>query len=248
MSDPLAPPRLPTVVLLAGGFGTRVSHLLPGLPKPMAPVAGRPFLEWIVRFFAHHGARDFVLSTGYLGDVIAAHFARQPVPGIRVTCQLETSPLGTAGGFLHCLPPEIAPHDTWLVANGDSLVFADPLPLLTPLRAGRADAALLGLALADASRYGALDVDAAGRLVAFREKQPGAGVINTGVYAFTGAVLRALPARRPLSFETDVFPALAATGRVVVTTTAAAFLDIGTPASLTEAESFIVQHQHEFRP
>lgn len=247
-AEPFASPRPPPVVILAGGFGTRVRHLLPDVPKPMAPVAGRPFVEWVVRFFARHGCTDFILSTGFLSDVIERHFARQPVAGVRVTCRPETTPLGTAGGFLHCLPPQFAPRDAWLVVNGDSLVFADPRPLLTPLHEGRADAALLGLALADASRYGTLDIDAHERLLAFREKLPGSGVINTGVYALTGAAIRDLPTTRPLSFETDVFPALAATGRVMVARTTAAFLDIGTPASLTEAERFITQDQHEFLP
>lgn len=248
MSEPFASVRPPPVVILAGGFGTRVAHLLPGVPKPMAPVAGRPFVEWVVRFFARHGCTEFVLSTGYLAEVIAAHFATRPVAGVRVTCRPETTPLGTAGGFLNCAPANLPPRDVWLVANGDSLVFADPRPLVAPLVAGGADAALLGLALADASRYGTLDIDAQARLVAFREKQPGAGVINTGVYAFTGAAIVGMPPGRPLSFETDVFPRLAAGGRVAVARTEAAFLDIGTPASLAEAERFIVQNQHEFLP
>ena len=251
-SESSASVRPPPVVILAGGFGTRVRHLLPNLPKPMAPVAGRPFIEWVVRFYARYGCTEFVLSTGYLAEVIDAHFARQPVARVHVTCRPETTPLGTAGGFLNCVPTEVGsapgPRDPWLVMNGDSLVFADPRPLLAPLAEGRADAALLGLALDDASRYGTLETDAQNRLVAFREKLPGAGVINTGVYAFTGMAIRGMPPKRPLSFETDVFPSLAATGRVAVARTAAAFLDIGTPASLAEAERFIVQNQHEFLP
>ncbi|MBM3854814.1 MAG: hypothetical protein FJ399_16955, partial [Verrucomicrobia bacterium] len=59
-----APDSLPLVVILAGGFGTRVRHLLPGVPKPMAAVAGRPFVEWVVRFFARHGAKEFAIATG----------------------------------------------------------------------------------------------------------------------------------------------------------------------------------------
>ena len=248
MSDPLASPRLPPVVILAGGFGTRVRHLLPDVPKPMAPVRGRPFIEWVVRYFAKKGCADFTLSTGYLAEVIARHFETQPVPNVRVTCRPETTPLGTAGGFLNCLPPLLPPRSTLLVVNGDSLVFADPRPLIAPLAAGRADAAVLGLALDDAARYGTLEVDASGRLIAFREKRPGAGLINSGVYAFTGAVIRAMPVVRPLSFETEVFPVLAGKGRVEVVRTAAPFLDIGTPASLAEAEVFIAGNQHEFLP
>jgi NDP-sugar pyrophosphorylase family protein len=214
----------------------------------MAPVAGRPFIEWVIRFLARHGAEEFWLSTGYLAEVIAAHFATRPVPGVRVTCVPETTPLGTAGGFLNCVAARSTGPDGWLVANGDSLVFADPASLLGPLRDGAARAAIQGLAVDDAARYGTLELGVNNRLAAFREKRPGAGVINTGVYAFASAALRDWPTKRPLSFESDVFPMLAAAGQVAVATTGARFLDIGTPASLAEAEQFIVQHQHEFLP
>jgi D-glycero-alpha-D-manno-heptose 1-phosphate guanylyltransferase len=248
MSEPDAETRLPPVVILAGGFGTRVKALLPELPKPMAPVAGRPFVEWVVRFFARHGASDFMISTGYLGEKIEGHFAALPVRKVRVRCLRETAPLGTAGGFLNCVTGIPRAADRWIVTNGDSLVFADPHPLLAPLRAGVSQAALLGIEMEDASRYGTLETDPSGRLAAFCEKRPGRGVISSGVYAFTGAALEGLPARRPLSFELDVFPLLAARGRVAVARTSAAFLDIGTPDSLVEAERFILQHQSEFLP
>lgn len=236
----------PTVCILAGGFGTRVRHLLPNLPKPMAPVAGRPFIEWVVRFFARHGCADFVLSTGYLSEVIEKHFAGQPVPRVRVTCRAERTPLGTAGGFLNCVGQPIAPDARWLVVNGDSLVFADPAPLLVSLDDVSVDAAILGLMLDDTARYGTLEVDAGNRLVAFREKKAGEGIINTGVYAFAANAIHSMPQPRTLSFELDVFPRLAETRRIVVARTSAAFLDIGTPASLAEAERFITLNQHEF--
>lgn len=243
MSDRLPPPG---VIILAGGFGTRVSHLLPGIPKPMAPVAGRPFVEWVIRALARRGFRDFVLATGHLAPVIETHFQTGPVPGVTVTCRVETQPLGTAGACVNALPAHRDPGRRWLVVNGDSLVFADPRPLLPPLAAGVADAALLGLAVPDASRFGSLDIDAHGLLKAFREKTPGAGTINTGVYAFTEGALRALPATRPLSFEYDVFPALAARNRVHVSTVEAPFLDIGTPETMAAAERFITTHPSQF--
>ncbi|HVW20063.1 MAG TPA: sugar phosphate nucleotidyltransferase [Opitutaceae bacterium] len=244
MSEGRQAGRLPTVVLLAGGFGTRLQSVLPDTPKPMAPVAGRPFVEWIVRFFARHGAREFVLSTGHLAEQVERHFAAKPVPGVNVACRPETSPLGTAGGFLNCARGP----GPWIVANGDSLVFADPAPLVRRLEGGAADAAILGLRVADASRYGTLEADAGGRLTAFREKRAGAGTINSGVYAFAATALRDLPAKRPLSFEFDVFPALAERGRVAVESASAPFLDIGIPSSLAEADRFILQHSSEFLP
>ncbi len=87
-------------VVLAGGQGTRIRHLLPDLPKPMAPVLGRPFLEWLVRYLAGQGIGEVIVSTGYKAEVIEGHFARLALPGIRVSCVSEAEPLGTGGGFL----------------------------------------------------------------------------------------------------------------------------------------------------
>ena len=213
----------------------------------MAPVAGRPFVEWVVRFYARHGARRFVVSTGFLADKIAAHFATTPVEGVEVRCCAETTPLGTAGGFLHCVETERMAPVAWLVVNGDSLVFADPHSLVVALEQG-AEAALLGLEMADAARYGSVEYDANGRLIAFAEKRPGPGTINAGVYAFNATALRLASSRRPLSFEIDVFPALATDRGVAVARTTAPFLDIGTPETLAQAEQFILTHQKEFLP
>ncbi|MBX7123129.1 MAG: NTP transferase domain-containing protein [Opitutaceae bacterium] len=243
MSEPTHPPG---VIVLAGGFGTRVSHLLPGVPKPMASVAGRPFVEWVVRAFARWGCREFFMATGHLAHVIENHFKSQPIPNVTISSSVETSPLGTAGGCLNALPSEAAPNRRWLVVNGDSLVLADPRPLLLPIDAGVADASLLGLALPDASRFGSLDIRRDGLLNAFREKTPGAGTINAGVYAFSERTLRELPPTRPLSFEFDVFPALAAKHRVHATTVTAPFLDIGTPETLAAAGQFIATHKGHF--
>ena len=63
-----------TAVVLAGGFGRRIEHLLPDIPKPMAPVAGRPFLEWIVRYLAAQDIRRVILSTGHRAAVVEKHF------------------------------------------------------------------------------------------------------------------------------------------------------------------------------
>lgn len=236
------------VVILAGGFGTRVRHLLPDVPKPMAPVSGRPFVEWVVRYYAQAGLSDFVLSTGYLAEVTAAHFSNQPVPGVKVSCCAETTPLGTAGGFLNCTTSGQSADVVWLVVNGDSLVFADPRPLIAAVQSGRNEAALLGLAVDDAARYGTLDISADGKLRAFSEKRPGAGVVNAGVYVFSHDAVSRMPAQRPLSFELDVFPRLASGGRVAVQTVSAPFLDIGTPETLAEAENFITANKTQFLP
>lgn len=233
------------VVILAGGYGTRIRHLLPDLPKPMAPVNGRPFVEWVIRYFAAQGCTEFVLSTGYLANRVSSYFAQHPIDGLTVTCVPEVSAQGTAGGFLQAIQA-LPPRPAWLVVNGDSLVLADPRPLLTLLQMHAASAALLGLAMDDAGRFGTLKIGAAGQLTAFREKAPGAGLINAGVYAFDTGSLARLPTRRPLSLECDVFPTWAADGQVYVSQAKAPFLDIGTPETLHLAERFITLNQHYF--
>jgi D-glycero-alpha-D-manno-heptose 1-phosphate guanylyltransferase len=227
-------------VVLAGGFGKRIRHLLPEIPKPMAPVNGRPFLEWVVRYLAAHGIRRVILSTGHLADVIEGHFQSQPVKNVHVTCVPETEPLGTAGGFLNAMAGEGTKPAAWLVLNGDSLAPAPLDEMFTSLNEPDFAGAILGVRVADASRFGTLRQNATSGLAGFSEKRPGAGVINAGVYLFRSDVIGRFPKKMPLSFETDVFPALVAEKvRLKVCVTDAPFLDIGTPESLPLAEDFI---------
>ncbi len=107
--------------------------------------------------------------------------------------------------------------------------------------------AVLGVPMADASRYGTIVLDANGGLDSFNEKKPGGGIINAGVYLFRASIIATFPERVPLSFETDVFPALTARqAQLKVCVAQAPFLDIGTPDSLRQAETFIQEHQTEF--
>ncbi len=236
-----------TAVVLAGGFGTRIKHLLGDLPKPMAPVNGRPFVEWVVRYLAMQGIRNVVVSTGHLAETVEAHFATQPVGNVRVICVPETTPLGTAGGFLNAQAGRFPETTAWLVLNGDSLATAELENLFQSLEDLAIDGAILGVHVTDATRFGTIAQDARGELAGFSEKRPGAGVINAGVYLFRKKAVERFPAKSPLSFETDVFPALiAARRRLKVCVTAAPFLDIGTPESLPQAEQFIRDNERQF--
>jgi len=234
-------------VVLAGGLGTRVQNLLPGIPKPMAPVAGRPFLEWVLRFLARQGVRRAVISTGYLAQVIADHCQRHPVKGITTLCVPEPAPLGTAGGFRHAVESSGESPPAWLVLNGDTLAFVDIAAAVGALADTRTAGVIMGKWMADASRYGKLALGPDGQLLRFEEKQRGAGVVNTGVYLLRPALLASFPRRQPLSFEQDVFPALTAQGASLrVLRTGASWLDIGTPESLAQAEAFVQQNMNRF--
>jgi D-glycero-alpha-D-manno-heptose 1-phosphate guanylyltransferase len=231
------------VVILAGGAGTRVAHLLPGIPKPMAQVMGRPFLDWIVEQLTRYGFRSFLISTGHLGEVIEEHVAKTKFEGAAVQCVRELKPCGTAGGFLNTVQACTVPRGGYLVVNGDSMVLADARLLAAAARRQTWDAALFGLKAEDARRYGLLEIDARGLLKGFREKGASTGVINVGAYWIGSNCLDHFPKRLPLSFEHDVFPALIAGGaRVGVVNVEAPFIDIGTPASMNEAEAFIAAY------
>lgn len=230
-------------VVLAGGYGTRVKHLLPNLPKPMAPVAGKPFVEWVVRYLAVQGIKRVILSTGYLSEVVEQHFQQQPIDGVETTCCKETAPLGTAGGFLNVVSQVAEPPSAWLVLNGDSLVFADLSQFVAHLDEPSISGAVVGLEISDASRYGSMARDDKGNLLRFEEKRPGAGTINAGVYLLRNSLIEEFPKALPLSFEAEVFPAILAKGaRLRVHSVREPFLDIGTPTSLPQAEEFILKN------
>jgi D-glycero-alpha-D-manno-heptose 1-phosphate guanylyltransferase len=234
-------------VVLAGGYGTRVAHLLPGVPKPMAPVAGRPFLEWVVRCLAGQGIRGVLLSTGHLAEVVERHFQTQPVPGVTTRCCTETRALGTAGGFLNAVHLSGETPEAWLILNGDSLVFADLAEAAALLGDPAVMGVVIGCAVEDASRYGTLAIGPNGELQGFLEKRPGKGVINAGIYLLRDTLVRQFPDTLPLSFEQEVFPQMIARGLLLkVCAVSGPFLDIGTPESLKQAESFVNENRARF--
>jgi NDP-sugar pyrophosphorylase family protein len=234
----VAPEKI-TAVILAGGFGTRIKHLLGDLPKPMAPVSGRPFVEWIVRYLAAQKIREVILSTGHQAETIEKYFQSQPVKNVHVNCVPEATPLGTAGGFLNAISGA-KDSGAFLVLNGDSLAPAPLDGFFQSLDDPQISGAILGVRVPDASRFGTILRNANGDLTGFNEKKPGAGIINAGIYLFRAATIEKFPRKSPLSFEMEVFPSLISqAARVKVCVTDAPFLDIGTPESLPLAEEFI---------
>ncbi len=238
-----------SAVILAGGFGTRIKHLLGDLPKPMAPVNGRPFIEWVVRWLAAQNIRRVVLSTGYLTETIEKHFQPQPVAGVTVSCVPETTPLGTAGGFLNAVHQSKINSSAWFLLNGDTLAFANLADAMNTLQNEATAGVIFGRELPDTSRYGSLVTDGEGRLTSFAEKRPGQGVISTGIYLFRDSLVKTFSRQVPLSLEQEVFPALTAAGvSLKVLRMNAPFLDIGTPDTLREADIFIGKTAPSFKP
>ncbi|HEV3006696.1 MAG TPA: sugar phosphate nucleotidyltransferase [Pirellulales bacterium] len=236
-----ATPKSACAIVLAGGRGKRISHLYPDLPKPMVPAAGEPFIEWVLQHLAAQGVRRALVSVGYLAEVVERYLARRPSDGLEASAVRETQPLGTGGAAR--LAAQAAAAERLVVVNGDSLVLADLRTAWTLLNREELDGVVVGVEMDDTARYGTLIVGAGKRLAGFREKRPGSGLINAGVYFFKRPLIDALPLGTPMSLESDLFPAwLAGGANFSVLAVRAPFLDIGTPTSVREAEGFIREH------
>lgn len=260
-----------TVILLAGGFGKRLRHFHPELPKPLIPVAGRPFIDWIGLFWASQGVRRIIVSLGHLASVAEQHLRETDWGAVEILTVREDEPLGTGGAVMHAARSHDC-GDPFIVANGDSLVFGsmpeawnliDPKTEPRTQVRGQASSALasyeekpsqtkqpggviLGRQVPDASRYGSLRTNDRGQLLRFEEKQPGKALINAGVYLLSKSLLGQFPNRTPLSMELDVFPALLQAGvDLRVHPVSGDFLDIGTPRDLRRAGRFIEAHRAE---
>jgi NDP-sugar pyrophosphorylase family protein len=230
-------------IVLAGGQGSRIRGLYPDLPKALIPAGGRPFLEWILQHLSSQGIQQFVLSLGHLADVTERYVHERPADRLSIRTVREECPLGTGGGVKHAQRQAAPLADPLVVVNGDSLVLADFSPAWQLLADPQVDAVVLGVEVEDAARYGRIDVDRRGRLRGFREKTPGAGLINAGVYFFRRRVLAHFSSQRPLSMECDVFPhLLAIDADLRVAVCRAPFIDIGTPETAGQADRFIDQH------
>ncbi len=223
------------VILLVGGLGTRLRGVVADVPKPLAPVAGRPFLAWVLDQLAQEGIRRVILATGYMASTIE-HAIGSRWHGMAVEYSVEQQPLGT-GGALRMAMPLLAGNGAHVV-NGDTFLRYSPRMLE---EATRRQGAPVGIALArvaDAGRYGAVEADA-GRVTAFREKgKEGAGDINAGCYFFTEKALQGLPLQGRFSLEHDVLQPLAASGGIAAYTQTTDFVDIGVP------EDYLWAQQH----
>src|SRR5436190_3179863 len=194
-------------VVLVGGEGTRLRPLTYTTPKPMLPIANRPFLEHQIAHLRAHSIDRIVLACGYRPDAIRAHF------GAELEYVVEPEPLGTGGAIAYAAR---ALTETFVVANGDVLTDLDLSALVRFHREREARMTLALHPVDDPSRYGEVVTAADGAVAAFVEKPapgtaPGA-TINAGTHVVDPDALDLIPAGRAVSVEYDVFPLLVGAG------------------------------------
>ena len=219
-------------VVLAGGKGTRLRSVVSDLPKCMAPVAGRPFLAWLLDDLREAGFDHIILSLGYRHEAVEAWVATRPDRD-SITCVVEEEPLGTGGGVRLALRQ--AREDAVFILNGDTFFGVDFPAMKTFHRQSGAQATLALKPLRDFDRYGEVTLDGEGWITAFREKRPCAeGLINGGVYLLQRNALAEMPER--FSLEKDYFEPQAESAGLAGFRSEGYFIDIGIPADYARAQ------------
>lgn len=225
-------------VILAGGLGTRLRSALPDLPKPMAPIQGRPFLEYMLTQLKGFGVRDIVFCVGYKAEIVEKHFGDGASLGLNITYSYEKDLLGTGGAVK--LAQDKITADNFLLLNGDCYCDYDGAALLEFHRQKNAEVTILGVEVDDRTRFGSLRIGEGDVVEAFEEKGAalGRGTINAGVYALKKELLETIPAGEVYSLERQVFPPLCGNG-LYAYRTSGEFIDIGLPEEWQRAQEFL---------
>jgi mannose-1-phosphate guanylyltransferase len=222
-------------LVLAGGEGTRLRPLTLSVPKPVMPLAGRPFLTFMLDWLARHGVDEAILSCGFMSEAVERVLGDRH-GDVALRYVVEDEALGTAG------PVRLAADrgllgDRLLVLNGDVLTDIDlTLQIAQHERTG-ATATLALLAVDDTSSYGVVPTAESGEVEAFLEKSSGPAPtnrINAGAYVLEREVVERIPPGRSVSFEREVFPAMVGQG-LYGYMAAGYWIDIGTPERYLEA-------------
>ena len=232
---------LTTAIVLAGGLGTRLRSVVGDRPKPMAEVAGRPFLEHLLQYWHTQGIEHFVLSVGYRHQHIQDHFGHS-FAGCRIEYVVEPQPLGTGGGLLLC-QRQLQLADPFLLLNGDTFFAVKADALQDQARRHDADWGFSLFPTTDAHRYLAAELDHTGRL-SFGVSKSGQGGdlvhwANGGVYWVHPRALN--PFREDtanISLEAELFPRCDQLGQVFCgLQSKAPFIDIGIPEDYARAQT-----------
>lgn len=223
-------------IVLAGGFGTRLRQVVADVPKPMAPIAGRPFLEILLGSLARKGFSRVVLSLGFMAEKISDHFGAR-FAGMDIAYVVEETPLGTGGAIRLAL--DACTQDHVFVFNGDTYLDLEVRSLEQQWQAKRHQV-VVGRHVPDTSRYGRLVVDD-GRITGFAEKGiAGPGLINAGCYVLATDALARFSLNQPFSIETDYLVPEVISATVDVFVTEGMFIDIGIPEDYARAQTLLV--------
>jgi D-glycero-alpha-D-manno-heptose 1-phosphate guanylyltransferase len=231
-----------TAIVLAGGFGTRLRSVVPDVPKPMAPIAGRPFISHLFHYWAEQGVARFIVAVGYMHLKITSYFGSR-FEGCDVEYFVESTPLGTGGALNRCIV-ESGLSDKFLLLNGDTYFEVQLETLISVAENTGADWTLSLFRTTNAARFSPVVLDDKGRVESFGACADTSNwtaaphFANGGVYWVSPAAVTSLGISSPCSLEHDVLPrAIVERGRVFGLPSAGVFIDIGVPEDYARAQA-----------
>ena len=224
-----------TAIILAGGLGTRLRSLVSDLPKCMAPVAGQPFLKYVMDELLKQGITHFILSVGYKRESII-DFLQNNYPDVNILFVIENEPLGTGGAIK--LAAGLCKEKNVFVLNGDTMFKVDLKTLSDAHFQQQADCTLSLKPMQQFERYGVVELDEQNRITSFKEKQfYESGLINGGVYALNTVCFLNEQLPEKFSFENDYLEQFYKERKFFGCVSDTYFIDIGIPEDYERAQT-----------
>lgn len=224
------------VIILAGGFGTRLQGVVKDVPKPMAPVNGRPFLTYILDYLIGYQYNKVILSVGYLHEKIEEYFGHQ-YKSLEIDYAVETEPLGTGGGIAYAMSK--CSSDNVLVINGDTMFKVNLTEFEQFFTEKRCLLSIVLREVEDVSRYGSVTIGNNNMIILFSEKgiSAGHGFINGGIYMINRALFDKYPQPKKFSFEKDLMEKYYTRELFYAMPSDGYFIDIGIPEDYARAQN-----------
>ena len=222
-------------IILAGGLGTRLRSAVPDLPKCMAPVAGKPFIWYLMKYLKQQGIESFIFSLGYKNEIIKEYLETNFTKTL-FTFVIEDEPLGTGGAIkLAC---DVALEPNVIVLNGDTLFEIDVQKVAAFHQQHLAICTLSLKPMHDFDRYGVVEINQDNAIQSFKEKQYySAALINGGVYALNVAQFQNLALPDKFSFEKEFLEKYFTSHTMMGLVQDQYFIDIGIPEDLEKANN-----------
>ncbi|MFD0697829.1 nucleotidyltransferase family protein [Paenibacillus sp. GCM10027628] len=223
-------------IILAGGQGTRLRPIISDIPKPMAPIGDKPFLNLVMDYLCEQGIHRVILSTGYKHEVIEAYY-RSEYRGMSITYSVEEEPLGTGGGILKA--SQYVKSNDVVIINGDTLFQANLKDMYAIHTEFQSDVTMALKIMNNFDRYGAVKT-LGQRVIGFEEKKyVESGFINGGVYLVRLSTLRNLILPERFSFEKDFLERYIHELSMHAYVSDANFIDIGIPEDYRLAQEVL---------
>lgn len=223
-----------TAIVLAGGFGTRLNSVISDIPKPMAPISGKPFLEYLFAYLERNGITKVIMSVGYKYDIIKKYFGGL-YQKIKIVYVVEKEPLGTGGAIKKAL--EKVDAENVFILNGDTFFNVDLSILNKQYSLNKSPLILALKKMENFDRYGSVEIDKNNRIVLFSEKtHREKGNINGGIYLIKKNIFEGFLLPKVFSFESFIqtnYRVLQAEALILEYY----FIDIGIPEDYKTAQS-----------